>query len=95
MISAQQKYPDQRNLQLQSQKGNASIHEYRNIQTRVLLSWQTHKLCSLIFLKEKGSTSLHVAAKAGQIQQAELLAVYGADPGTPDSAGKTPIDYAR
>ncbi|XP_040207476.1 ARF GTPase-activating protein GIT2 isoform X3 [Rana temporaria] len=47
------------------------------------------------FNPEKGSTSLHVAAKAGQIQQAELLAVYGADPGTPDSAGKTPIDYAR
>uniref|UniRef100_A0A6I8Q9K4 G protein-coupled receptor kinase interacting ArfGAP 2 n=1 Tax=Xenopus tropicalis TaxID=8364 RepID=A0A6I8Q9K4_XENTR len=45
--------------------------------------------------KEKGSTPLHVAAKAGQILQAELLAVYGADPGTPDSAGKTPIDYAR
>lgn len=47
------------------------------------------------FNPEKGSTSLHVAAKAGQILQAELLAVYGADPGTPDSAGKTPIDYAR
>ncbi|MEE6511193.1 hypothetical protein FKM82_017668 [Ascaphus truei] len=47
------------------------------------------------FNPEKGSTPLHVAAKAGQIQQAELLAVYGADPGTPDSAGKTPIDYAR
>ncbi|NP_001085838.1 G protein-coupled receptor kinase interacting ArfGAP 2 L homeolog [Xenopus laevis] len=47
------------------------------------------------FNPEKGSTPLHVAAKAGQILQAELLAVYGADPGTPDSAGKTPIDYAR
>ncbi|XP_066459975.1 ARF GTPase-activating protein GIT2 isoform X4 [Eleutherodactylus coqui] len=47
------------------------------------------------FNPEKGSTSLHVAAKAGQILQAELLAVYGADPGTPDSVGKTPIDYAR
>ncbi|KAG8455730.1 hypothetical protein GDO86_001787 [Hymenochirus boettgeri] len=45
--------------------------------------------------KEKGSTPLHVAAKAGQILQAELLTVYGADPGTPDSAGKSPIDYAR
>ncbi|XP_078523469.1 ARF GTPase-activating protein GIT2 isoform X3 [Lissotriton helveticus] len=44
---------------------------------------------------EKGNTPLHVAAKAGQILQAELLAVYGADPGTPDSSGKTPIDYAR
>ncbi|XP_063310727.1 ARF GTPase-activating protein GIT2 isoform X5 [Pelobates fuscus] len=47
------------------------------------------------FNPEKGSTPLHVAAKAGQILQAELLSVYGADPGTPDSAGKTPIDYAR
>ncbi|XP_073528915.1 ARF GTPase-activating protein GIT2 isoform X6 [Phyllobates terribilis] len=47
------------------------------------------------FNPEKGSTPLHVAAKAGQLLQAELLTVYGADPGTPDSAGKTPIDYAR
>ncbi|GAB1290040.1 ARF GTPase-activating protein GIT2 [Apodemus speciosus] len=45
--------------------------------------------------KEKGSTPLHVASKAGQILQAELLAVYGADPGTQDSSGKTPVDYAR
>ncbi|XP_029427823.1 ARF GTPase-activating protein GIT2 isoform X11 [Rhinatrema bivittatum] len=47
------------------------------------------------FNAEKGNTPLHVAAKAGQTLQAELLAVYGADPGTPDSNGKTPIDYAR
>lgn len=46
-------------------------------------------------LKEKGNTPLHVAAKAGQVSQAELLTVYGADPGAPDSSGKTPIDYAR
>ncbi|TKS78725.1 ARF GTPase-activating protein GIT2 [Collichthys lucidus] len=45
--------------------------------------------------KEKGNTPLHVAAKAGQVSQAELLTVYGADPGAPDSNGKTPIDYAR
>nr|XP_054501461.1 ARF GTPase-activating protein GIT2 isoform X5 [Agelaius phoeniceus] len=45
--------------------------------------------------KEKGNTPLHVAAKAGQTLQAELLAVYGADPGTQDSNGKTPVDYAR
>lgn len=36
-----------------------------------------------------------MASKAGQILQAELLAVYGADPGTQDSSGKTPVDYAR
>ncbi|KAM4578398.1 ARF GTPase-activating protein GIT2a isoform 2-T2 [Fundulus diaphanus] len=47
------------------------------------------------FHPEKGNTPLHVAAKAGQVSQAELLAVYGADPGALDSNGKTPIDYAR
>ncbi|XP_075875646.1 ARF GTPase-activating protein GIT2a isoform X2 [Nelusetta ayraudi] len=47
------------------------------------------------FHPEKGNTPLHVAARAGQVSQAELLTVYGADPGAPDSNGKTPIDYAR
>uniref|UniRef100_A0A8C2HM56 G protein-coupled receptor kinase interacting ArfGAP 2b n=1 Tax=Cyprinus carpio TaxID=7962 RepID=A0A8C2HM56_CYPCA len=47
------------------------------------------------FHSEKGNTPLHVAAKAGQLLQAELLTVYGADPGAPDSSGNTPIDYAR
>ncbi|XP_064209585.1 ARF GTPase-activating protein GIT2a isoform X4 [Anguilla rostrata] len=47
------------------------------------------------FHPEKGNSPLHVAAKAGQVSQAELLTVYGADPGAPDSSGKTPIDYAR
>ncbi|XP_053181203.1 ARF GTPase-activating protein GIT2a isoform X3 [Scomber japonicus] len=47
------------------------------------------------FHPEKGNTPLHIAAKAGQVSQAELLTVYGADPGAPDSNGKTPIDYAR
>ncbi|KAM3868170.1 ARF GTPase-activating protein GIT2a [Diretmus argenteus] len=47
------------------------------------------------FHPEKGNTPLHVAAKAGQVSQAELLTVYGADPGAPDSSGKTPVDYAR
>ncbi|KAM4719676.1 ARF GTPase-activating protein GIT2b isoform 1-T1 [Anableps anableps] len=47
------------------------------------------------FHPDKGNTPLHIAAKAGQILQAELLAVYGADPGALDSSGKTPIDYAR
>jgi ankyrin repeat protein len=45
--------------------------------------------------QEKGTTPLHVAAKAGQLSQAELLVVYGADPGAEDSQGKTPVDYAR
>ncbi|XP_039476344.1 ARF GTPase-activating protein GIT2a isoform X2 [Oreochromis aureus] len=47
------------------------------------------------FHPEKGSTPLHVAAKIGQVSQVELLTVYGADPGAPDSSGKTPIDCAR
>uniref|UniRef100_A0A674NC57 G protein-coupled receptor kinase interacting ArfGAP 2b n=1 Tax=Takifugu rubripes TaxID=31033 RepID=A0A674NC57_TAKRU len=47
------------------------------------------------FHPEKGNTPLHIAARAGQILQAELLAVYGADPGALDSSGKTPTDYAR
>uniref|UniRef100_A0A8C5FB70 GIT ArfGAP 2 n=1 Tax=Gadus morhua TaxID=8049 RepID=A0A8C5FB70_GADMO len=47
------------------------------------------------FHPEKGNTPLHIAAKAGQVFQVELLAVYGADPGALDTSGKTPIDYAR
>ncbi|XP_051974568.1 ARF GTPase-activating protein GIT2-like isoform X2 [Xyrauchen texanus] len=47
------------------------------------------------FHPEKGNTPLHIASKAGQVCQAELLCVYGADPGNTDSNGKTPIDYAR
>ncbi|KAJ3604064.1 hypothetical protein NHX12_028805 [Muraenolepis orangiensis] len=47
------------------------------------------------FHPDKGNTPLHVAAKAGQVSQAELLTVYGADPGAPDTTGKTPVDYAR
>ncbi|TKS84476.1 ARF GTPase-activating protein GIT2 [Collichthys lucidus] len=52
-------------------------------------------LCCFWGQQEKGNTPLHIAAKAGQMLQAELLAVYGADPGALDSSGKTPIDYAR
>lgn len=52
-------------------------------------------LSFFLILQEKGTTPLHVAAKAGQILQAELLVVYGADPGAPDINGRTPMDYAR
>ncbi|KAB0795589.1 hypothetical protein PPYR_12428 [Photinus pyralis] len=47
------------------------------------------------FHDEKGSTPLHVAAKANQLMQSELLITYGADPTCPDRQGKTPIDYAK
>uniref|UniRef100_A0A673ZKR3 GIT ArfGAP 1 n=1 Tax=Salmo trutta TaxID=8032 RepID=A0A673ZKR3_SALTR len=47
------------------------------------------------FHPEKGTTPLHVASKAGQVLQAELLVVYGADPGALDINGRTPMDYAR
>lgn len=49
----------------------------------------------MCLFQDKGNTPLHVAAKAGQVSQAELLAVYGADPGALDSNGKTPIDHAK
>lgn len=58
-------------------------------------SWEVHAAHRDLPLQEKGNTPLHVAARAGQVSQAELLTVYGADPGAPDSNGKTPIDYAR
>ncbi|XP_037089352.1 ARF GTPase-activating protein GIT2-like [Pollicipes pollicipes] len=44
---------------------------------------------------ERGTGPLHVAARAGQALQAELLMVYGADPSRPDRAGRTPIQHAR
>ncbi|KAL4091738.1 hypothetical protein QTP88_026384 [Uroleucon formosanum] len=44
---------------------------------------------------EKGNYPLHVAAKAGQILQAELLLTYGADPRAVDSKGNTPAICAK
>ncbi|XP_042886218.1 ARF GTPase-activating protein GIT2-like isoform X4 [Penaeus japonicus] len=44
--------------------------------------------------KEKNCCPLHVAAKAGQAAQVELLMVYGADPGAFDGQGNTPALYA-
>ncbi|XP_068223787.1 ARF GTPase-activating protein GIT2 isoform X2 [Palaemon carinicauda] len=44
--------------------------------------------------KEKGCYPLHVAARAGQSSQAELLIVYGADPGALDAKNNTPAHYA-
>ncbi|XP_021371051.1 ARF GTPase-activating protein GIT2-like isoform X2 [Mizuhopecten yessoensis] len=47
------------------------------------------------FHPEKGNCPLHVAAQSGQPLQGELLVIYGADPGSYDANGKTPIDHAR
>ncbi|XP_038215842.1 ARF GTPase-activating protein GIT2 [Zerene cesonia] len=45
--------------------------------------------------QEKGNTCLHVACRAGQPAQAELLVAWGADPTARDSAGNTPSECAR
>ncbi|XP_052737732.1 ARF GTPase-activating protein Git isoform X2 [Bicyclus anynana] len=45
--------------------------------------------------QEKGSTCLHVACRAGQPAQAELLVSWGADPTARDSGGNSPSDCAR
>ncbi|XP_064071786.1 ARF GTPase-activating protein Git [Vanessa tameamea] len=45
--------------------------------------------------QEKGSTCLHVACRAGQPSQAELLVAWGADPTARDSTGNPPADCAR
>ncbi|XP_045584091.1 ARF GTPase-activating protein GIT2 isoform X2 [Procambarus clarkii] len=44
--------------------------------------------------KEKCCCPLHVAARAGQASQVELLIIYGADPGALDIQGNTPAHYA-
>lgn len=48
-----------------------------------------------LLLQEKGNRPLHVAAKAGQLHQVELLLAYGADPCVKDSSGNTPAICAR
>nr|XP_021185329.2 ARF GTPase-activating protein Git [Helicoverpa armigera] len=45
--------------------------------------------------QEKGSTCLHVACRAGQPAQAELLVAWGADPTARDCSGATPAECAR
>ncbi|CAG9761138.1 unnamed protein product [Ceutorhynchus assimilis] len=47
------------------------------------------------FHDEKGSTPLHIAVSSDQKLQVELLLVYGANPNSPDSQGRTPLDYSR
>ncbi|XP_014284303.1 ARF GTPase-activating protein GIT2 [Halyomorpha halys] len=44
---------------------------------------------------EKGTRPIHVAAKAGQLNQVELLVVYGADPSARDANGNSPPHVAR
>ncbi|KAK3874057.1 hypothetical protein Pcinc_020980 [Petrolisthes cinctipes] len=43
--------------------------------------------------KEKECCPLHIAARAGQASQVELLIVYGAHPGTTHSQSNTPTHY--
>lgn len=75
------------------------VSDKENVLFCVCLCKQLQVFLKIVLLfpgqQEKGNTPLHIAAKAGQMLQAELLAVYGADPGALDSSGKTPIDYAR
>ncbi|KAL7286050.1 hypothetical protein TKK_0019658 [Trichogramma kaykai] len=47
------------------------------------------------FYREKGTMPLHVAARAGQALQLELLIANGGNPSTVDSAGHTPAEVAR
>ncbi|KAF6205510.1 hypothetical protein GE061_019683 [Apolygus lucorum] len=44
---------------------------------------------------DKGNRSFHVAAKAGQLSQIELLFVHGADPTAKDQHGNSPMHIAR
>ena len=43
----------------------------------------------------RGSSPLHVSGQAGQVEQSELLFVYGADPCALDNLGHTPEECAR
>ncbi|XP_054011690.1 ARF GTPase-activating protein GIT1 [Hylaeus anthracinus] len=47
------------------------------------------------FYKEKGTTPLHVAARAGQALQLELLIANGGNPSIIDSNGQTPAEIAK
>ncbi|XP_076665674.1 ARF GTPase-activating protein GIT1 isoform X2 [Andrena cerasifolii] len=47
------------------------------------------------FYKEKGTTPLHVAARAGQALQFELLIANGGNPSMIDSSGQTPAEIAK
>ncbi|OXU22117.1 hypothetical protein TSAR_004541 [Trichomalopsis sarcophagae] len=47
------------------------------------------------FYKEKGTMPLHVAARAGQALQLELLIANGGNPSMVDSNGQTPADIAK
>ena len=45
--------------------------------------------------QEKGTTPLHVAARAGQALQVELLIANGGNPSIIDSNGQTPAEIAK
>ncbi|XP_031619745.1 ARF GTPase-activating protein GIT2 [Contarinia nasturtii] len=64
-----------------------------NLETSLRLLVQGADPC--YFHEEKGSTALHMAAKAGQASQVELLIVYGADLTAKDSKGNTAHEIAK
>jgi ankyrin repeat protein len=81
-----------------SQEGDASRQLHSSVRTANLETSLRLLSCGAdpnFFHPEKGTFPLHVAAGAGQASQVELLLVYGADPGSLDSFGKTPADHAR
>lgn len=48
-----------------------------------------------VILQEKGTTPLHVAARAGQALQLELLIANGSNPNMVDSNAQTPAEIAK
>lgn len=48
-----------------------------------------------VILQEKGTTPLHVAARAGQALQLELLIANGGNPNMVDSNVQTPAEIAK
>ncbi|CAF0778060.1 unnamed protein product [Adineta steineri] len=44
---------------------------------------------------ETGTSSVHVAASRGQLNQIELLCIFGGDPAATDNAGVSPEEHAR
>jgi ankyrin repeat protein len=46
-------------------------------------------------VQQDGFTPLHGAAQNGQLEMVQLLLEHGADPSMRDTAGRSPLDFAR